>query len=281
MQGGSAMKEKSGVGYLVAAAVLCSIGGVCLRGIPWSPMATNGARNAIAACITGAFLRREGHRLRVNTAVLCGALSLALTTNLFVFSAKLAGAANAELLMYTAPVFVLLYMTFFKKQPPPRGAAATCVLVFAGVGCLVADGLGAGSLFGNVLGVLSGVSYAGVFLVNESPDGDALSAYFLGQLASAALGVPFLFLESDFSAVPLVSAALLGVFQLGLSFVLMARGLRTAPPMTASLVTAIEPLLTPIWLALLFGDRFTPLALCGMALVVGSVVRYNRRSVRS
>ena len=55
------------------AAVLCSIGGVCIKGVPWTPLAINGARNAIAACITGAFLWRAGHRLRWNGAVACGA----------------------------------------------------------------------------------------------------------------------------------------------------------------------------------------------------------------
>ncbi len=274
------MKQKSGVWLLCAAAALASIGGVCIKGIPWSPMAANGARNAVAACVTGAFLRHKGHRFRVNGAVVCGALSLALTTNLFVFSAKLAGAANAELLMYTAPVFVLIYLRVFKKQPPPRGAALTCALVFTGVGCLVATSLSAGSLLGNLLGLFSGVSYAGVFLVDESPDGDALSSYFLGQLASAALGLPFLFLERDFSAVPLLCAGLLGVFQLGLSFVLMARGLERTPPVTASLVTAIEPILTPVWVALVYGERLTPLALAGMALVVGSVTFFQSFSAR-
>ncbi|MFQ7005231.1 MAG: hypothetical protein ACLRRT_17120 [Ruthenibacterium lactatiformans] len=30
------------------------------QGVPWTPLAINGARNAIAACITGAFLWRPG-----------------------------------------------------------------------------------------------------------------------------------------------------------------------------------------------------------------------------
>ena len=138
------MKQKNGAWLLALAAMLCSIGGVCIKGVPWTPLAINGARNAIAACITGAFLWRAGRRLRWNGAVACGALSLALTTNLYVFATKLAGAANAILLMYTAPIFVLLYLWLAKGQKPPRAAVAACVLVFAGIGCFVADGLAAG-----------------------------------------------------------------------------------------------------------------------------------------
>lgn len=206
------MKQKNGAWLLALAAVLCSIGGVCIKGVPWTPLAINGARNAIAACITGAFLWRAGHRLRWNGAVACGALSLALTTNLYVFSTKLAGAANAILLMYTAPIFVLLYLWLAKGQKPPRAAVAACVLVFAGIGCFVADGLAAGTLLGNALGLGSGVAYAGVFLVNTEPEGDAMSSYFLGQVASALIGLPFLLGETDFSLVPMVCIVALGVF---------------------------------------------------------------------
>ena len=59
------MKQKNGAWLLALAAMLCSIGGVCIKGVPWTPLAINGARNAIAACITGAFLWRAGRRLRV------------------------------------------------------------------------------------------------------------------------------------------------------------------------------------------------------------------------
>ncbi len=271
------MKEKNGAWLLALAAMLCSIGGVCIRGVPWTPMAINGARNAIAACVTGLYLRARRRRLCWNSAVACGALSLALTTNLYVFSTKLAGAANAILLMYTAPIFVLLYLWLAKGQRPPRAAVAACALVFAGIGCFVADGLAAGTLLGNALGLASGVSYAGVFLVNTAPDGDAWSAYFFGQLAGAATGLPFVFAETDFSAGPVLCVLALGVFQLGLSYLLMAKGLAATPPVTASLVTAIEPLLTPVWVMLVYGEGMSSFALAGAALVLCSVVWYNAK----
>ena len=132
-------------------------------------------------------------------------------------------------------------------------------------------------MFGNVLGLCSGISYAGVFLVNTEPEGDALSAYFFGQVAGALLGLPFLFLERDFSAVPLLCIFALGIFQLGLSYVLMAKGLARTPPMTASLLTAIEPILTPIWVMLAYGEQMSAFALAGAALVIGSVAWYQTR----
>lgn len=173
--------------------------------------------------------------------------------------------------------FVLLYLWLAKGQKPPRAAVAACVLVFAGIGCFVADGLAAGTLLGNALGLGSGVAYAGVFLVNTEPEGDAMSSYFLGQVAGALIGLPFLSGETDFSFVPMVCIFALGVFQLGLSYVLIARGIATTPPMTASLVTAIEPILTPVWVALAYGERLSGFSLAGAVLVLCSVVWFNTR----
>ena len=127
------------------------------------------------------------------------------------------------------------------------------------------------------LGLGSGVAYAGVFLVNTEPEGDAMASYFLGQVAGALIGLPFLSGETDFSFVPMVCIFALGVFQLGLSYVLIARGIATTPPMTASLVTAIEPILTPVWVALAYGERLSGFSLAGAVLVLCSVVWFNTR----
>ncbi len=119
-----------------------------------------------------------------------------------------------------------------------------------------------------------------MFLVNTEPDGDAWSAYFFGQAAGALTGLPFLFAETDFSLVPVACVLALGIFQLGLSYVLMAKGLACTPPVTASLVTAIEPLLTPVWVWLIYGEGLSGFALAGAALVLCSVVWYNAREAR-
>jgi drug/metabolite transporter (DMT)-like permease len=70
---------------------------------------------------------------------------------------------------------------------------------------------------------------------------------------------------------------LLGVFQLGLAYVLFSIGIKTTPPVTASLIAVIEPLLNPVWVFLLGGmhELPGPLALSGGALVLVTVVSYN------
>jgi drug/metabolite transporter (DMT)-like permease len=55
----------------------------------------------------------------------------------------------------------------------------------------------------------------------------------------------------------------------------MAWGLARTPALAASLITSLEPILTPVWVALFYGERPTATALCGMVLVLLCVAWYN------
>ena len=67
----------------------------------------------------------------------------------------------------------------------------------------------------------------------------------------------------------------LGVFQVAVAYILMVEGLKTTPPVTASLVSGIEPVLNPILVAVFYHEMIGPIALVGAMIVVGSVVLYN------
>ena len=122
---------------------------------------------------------------------------------------------------------------------------------------------------------LSGVSYAGVFLLNDLPDTDPISSVFWGDLLSAVTGLPFLLQETVFTPTAITSLVILGAFQVGLAYVALCIGLKTTPPVTASLISGIEPVLNPILVAVFYGERVGPLALVGAAVVIGAVAAYN------
>ena len=83
----------------------------------------------------------------------------------------------------------------------------------------------------------------------------------------------------------MVSLVVLGVFQVALAYILLTIGLKTTPPVTASLVSGIEPVLNPILVAVFYHETIGPSALVGAVIVVGGVVAYNvicgRREHRS
>ena len=256
----------------LAAAVLFSISGVCVKAIPWSPLAINGARGAVGALVIGLWMLRAGRRLRWNAAVLTGALALCLTNILYVFAAKLTTAANAILLQYTSPLFVVLLLRLFYGRRPRGQEVAACLLVFAGTALFFCDRLTAGSRLGSLMGLASGLCYAGVFLSGLPAGADGVSSFFFAQLAGAVLGLPFLAAETQFPPRAVAAAALLGVFQIGAGFLLLARALAAVGPVTANLLCAVEPILNPLWVALAFGERPGRFALAGAALVLAGVV---------
>ena len=77
------------------AAVLYSIGGLCIKLIPWGGMAINGGRTAIALVVIGLYLAATRHKPKMNLWVLVGALSVCGTNILFSIANKLTTAANA------------------------------------------------------------------------------------------------------------------------------------------------------------------------------------------
>ena len=269
------MKQSKGIFCVLMAALLFSIGGLCIKLVPWSPLAINGARNLISVILIGIYLKVIHHKIVINPAVLFGAVCMTGTTTLYTIANKLTTAANTIVLQFTAPIFVIFFVWRFFKERPKRMDIAASVAVFAGIICFFIDGLSSGNMLGNVLAVLSGVSYAGVFMLYRFAKWDSLSSIFLGQALSAVTCVWFVFGETDFGVTAIGGIVALGVFQLALAYIFMSKGLDEVPAVTASLTTAIEPILNPLWVALFYHEMITPLAFVGAVIVIAAVVGYN------
>ncbi len=271
----SVMKQSKGIFYVLTAAILFSIGGLCIKIIPWSPLAINGTRNLISVVLIGIYLKAVHHKIIINPAVLFGAVCMTGVTTLYCIANKLTTAANTIVLQFTAPIFVIFLMwTFFRKRPKRVDIIASGA-VFSGILCFFIDGLSSGNMLGNGVAVLSGVCYAGVFMMNSFEKSDSLSSIFLGQALSAVTCIWFVFGETDFGAAAIGGTLALGVFQLALAYIFMAKGLEEVPAVTASLTTAIEPILNPLLVAVFYHEKITPLSLAGAVIVVVAVVSYN------
>lgn len=267
--------RQRGVLCVFIAAVLYSIGGLCIKVIPWNGMSINSARNIVSVVVVGGYLLLTRHKLRFNRFIALGALCVCGTNVLFSLANKMTTAANTIVLQFTAPIFVILLSILFWKRKPKKLDVVTCLVVLAGVLCFFIDGLEMGGMLGNALALLSGLSYAGVFLLNDMPDSDPICSVFWGDVASIIVGLPFLLQETEFSSIAIISVIILGAFQVGLAYILMCIGLRTTPAVTASLISGIEPILNPILVAVFYHEAVGPMALVGAVIVITSVIIYN------
>lgn len=262
------------------AALLLSIGGLCIKMIPWQPLSINSFRSIIALVILIPFAKITRVPFRLTPGVLAGAGAVWGATTLYTVATKFTTAGNAVLLQFTAPMFVILFMWVVFRERPRRLDIVACLCIFGGVVCFFLDSLGSGRFVGDVIAVLSGVCYAWVFMMQRLPGGSPLWSTILGQALGAVVGLPFLVQETQFDGTSLLFGTLLGVFQLGLAYAFLTTGLKYAKPITASLVTGIEPVLNPILVALVVGETLSPLSLVGGGVVFVSVMTYNLLCLR-
>ena len=221
------ISRRAGTLCVFAAALLYSIGGLCIKVIPWNGLSINAGRNLVALLVIGLYLRIVRHPPRFNRWIAVGAVCICGTNSLFTVANKLTTAANTIVLQFTAPIFVILLAAVFWRKKPGKLDLAACALVLLGVLCFFVDSLEMGGMLGNVLALLSGLSYAGVFLLNDLPDSDPISSVFWGDALSVILGFPFLLQETEFTPIAITSVVILGAFQVGLAYILMCIGLRT------------------------------------------------------
>lgn len=268
-------QRRMGTLCVFLSAVLYSIGGLCIKLIPWHGMSVNGGRTAIALVVIGLYLLATKHKPRMNRWVFLGAVCVCGTNTLYTVANKLTTAANTIVLQFTAPIFVILLSLLFWRKRPQKLDMVVCAITLLGVICFFVESLEAGGMLGNALALLSGLTYAVVFLLNDLPDSDPISSVFWGDVCSALLGLPFLLRETEFTPTALTSLVILGVFQVALAYILICQGLKTTPAVTASLISGIEPVLNPILVAVFYHEMIGPLSLVGAVIVLAAVIIYN------
>jgi len=269
-----------GIGLAFAAGALWSLGGLLIKWVEWNPLAIAGARSAIAALLLFAVLRRP--KLTWSSAQVGGALAYAATVILFVAANKLTTAANAILLQYTAPIYTAILGAWFLGERVTWGDWVTVAVVIVGVALFFLDHLTFGGLAGNLLSLVSGVTFAGVAVfLRKQKDDSALESVLMGNMVTALIGLPFMF-QGTPGGQTWLGLILLGVFQLGLSYVLYTAALKRITALEGMLIAAVEPLLNPVWVFLAMGEQPGPWALVGGALVLIAITsRSALRTMRS
>ena len=262
---------------MLSASVCFSLGGLLIKMVPWNPLAINGVRNLIASCVIGLYICFTHHRIKVNFTVLSGAVCMAGVTTMFTIANKLTTAGNAIVLQYSAPIWIILLMFVFFGKKPSRLEAVTIILVLAGILCFFFDSLSTGKIVGDLIAFLSGLFYAGMFMLNQFEKGDPLSSMVIGQFLCGLVLSPMALRETVFSPSALAAVFILGTVQVGLAYILFSIGTRLTDPVTASIINAMEPILNPILVAVFYGEMLGGLSLIGAAIVVGSILFYNIR----
>jgi len=260
---------------MVAAAICWSIGGLCIKSIPWTAMSIIGIRALFGAVVFAIF--RKSIKVKFSKGNVMAALFISATTVLFVFANQLTTAAAAVMLQFTSPIFILLiHFVFYKKKPRLSEAVAVLVTIL-GMFLFFAGDFGTGRTLGNIIATISGCTFACIFVCNKRPDTDPEQSVMLGFLINAIIFTPFMLFDPNVAAdiVPWAFAILMGVVQVGLAYVFFTVGIKRTPALLACLIAALEPVLNPIWVALFYPEIPGPYAIVGGTVIIVTIVVYN------
>jgi drug/metabolite transporter (DMT)-like permease len=186
-------------------------------------------------------------------------------------------AANAIWLQCTAPVWVLLIGVFVFGERAVWRDWLLVAFAAAGVAVILHYESQGESLEAVLWGLASGVFYAGVVLsLRQLRHMESAWLVALNHLVTAVVLTPFAFGTAHFpSGVQWLLLAGLGIVQMGLPYVLFARGLKHIPGHEATGIGLIEPLLVPVWVYLAWGDKPAWWTLVGGGFIlVGLAIRY-------
>ena len=267
--------RKKAMLLMALCACLWSISGIFIKWISWSPFLIAGGRSLISAAVLGLFMAVSRIRIQVCRSSLCAGISLGVSFLCFVSANKLTTAANAIVLQYTSPIFILIISALFLHQQIKKRETAVVCAAAAGICLFFLDQLSPGNIAGNFLGILAGFFLSIMFvLIGLAGNNDSIrmSGILFAHIFTALIGIPVgASFTASISTREICLILILGIFQLGIPYILYAIAAKDCSPLACSLIGMLEPLLNPVWVFLLDGEAPGPFALAGAAIVIAAV----------
>ena len=274
---------------MVVTAIMWSIGGIFIKLISWNPFLIAGVRSVISGSIMAVYMAKSHVSFKLNRYSFLAGIGLGFSATLFTIANKLTTAANAIVLQYTAPIFILILLAVFFHQKMVKREVVVVLITMIGMVLFFFDQLSPGNILGNIFGILAGIFLALMFVMvgkGGDDDGTRMSGILIAHSITFLIGVPtgliatFMaagsgVLEGAAATSPLgleiLYVVILGVFQLGIPYVLYGIASKDCPPLACSLIGMLEPLLNPVWVAIFIGEVPGMFALVGAVIIIGTV----------
>lgn len=268
------LNEKTAKLGVLLTALIWSSGGLAVKITNCPADALTGWRCFFCLVLFGLFYRKE-KLLTFSKAQWAGAIAYFLMAYFYIAATQLTTAANAILLQYTAPVYVALLSIWLLKEKVKKKDWFVIAAVFLGMILFFVDKAGIGNMLGNVLGVLSGISFA-TFIVctrmqkNAHPAG----SIFLGNVIALVVCLPSM-IVTPLTEDAIFGGMYLGLIYGGLSYIIYSACIRYVSALSAILIATIEPVLNPVWVFFLVGETPSSYAILGGGIVVVSILIGN------
>ena len=262
-----------------------------LSGLGFTQMQVVAIRAVTAALVLGVYiLVRDPALLRVRLRdcwcfVGTGIISLVFFNWCYFTAMETTSLAVAAVLLYTAPVFVMLFSAVLFREPIGRRKVLALVMTFAG--CLLVAGMpGGGSVSprGVLTGLGAGVGYAlysifSRFALEKGYSSATISLYTFLFAGAAALPLSRLWEAGALLVRPEAAAGALGIGVLCCVFpyLLYTRGLAGVETGQAAIMATVEPAVAALVSFALYGESLLGAKGAGILLIFAAVAVLNRK----
>lgn len=256
---------------MILCGLLWSTGGFIIKLIPWSPMAIAGIRSGLAAIII--ILYDNPKKFNFSFTTWAGAICYSIMVLCFVSANKMTTAGNVILIQFTAPVYVALIGFYFLGEKSTKLDWLTILIILSGLFLFFLDEITFDQLWGKILALISGFGFAGLTLMmrkqkKERPIDSAL----IGNILTFFICIPYYSDGATFEVQSWLLIFFLGLFQLGIPYVLYSTAIRYVSALDAIIYPAVEPICSPLFAHLILNESMPLSAKVGGALVLIGVI---------
>src|SRR3989449_7171628 len=261
---------------IIVAAILFSSGGAAIKFCSFGAWQLAAFRAAFAM-LTILVLLPESRRGWSWRTVVVG-FAYAATTLLYVQANKHTTAASAIFLQSTSPLFILLLAPVLLGEHATRRDIAQMAVMGAGLGLFLLgldqrSATAPNPALGNVLAAICAVTWAFTVMGSRWLAARGASVAAAAAAGNLTAGTIALVMAQPFAAgrpADWAVVAFLGVCQLGIPYLFLARAVPRVRALEVGLFLLIEPVLNPIWAWLVHGETPGPATLAGGALDPGA-----------
>ncbi len=283
---------------IITAGILWGTSGIfvhVLAPFGFSPLQMTALRGLVSfLCLLVYALLRDRRAFRVKPTELllfaCLGLSLFGTGSCYFASLRLTSISTAVVLMYMAPVYVTVFSLLFFGERFSRLKLVSIAGML--LGCCLVSGVIGGLKFnlgGILLGILSGISYAAYNILTKiamrrgcSPISTTLYGFLFMSVISLAVCDPkgIVIHVAVNPALTLPWCIALGVVTFVLPYLFFTLAIKELPAGTASALSIVEPLAATVFGIVLFRETLSVFSVCGILLILLSVLLLGRTEVK-
>ena len=263
--------RRTGILYIVLAALLWSTGGIGIKAIDDAPLKVSFYRSIFSAITLFLLFRRDVTRFPRTPPFFAAIFAYGMCLTTFVFATRWTTAANAIFLQYAGVVWVLLLSPFVLREPMRRRDVIAIVVALSGMALFFIGKFEARGMAGNVTALVSSVFFATMILALRREHDASRAAVTWGNVLIAIVLFPFVMNDLALAMRSFLVLLFLGVFQIGFAYAFFVKGLRYVTATQASLTGMLEPVANPVWVLLFLGEKPSAFAIGGAAIVLAAI----------